>query len=92
MTEQETNTPEAKPYLMLLGPITNPQVLIEEFFKAFHLQDAQEEFWQIVKGALASTHYDSPRERSNLLFYAELITQLFAAVQQIHAPHAAVTR
>jgi hypothetical protein len=88
MTEDTFTSQEAKPFLMLPEPITDPKAVIEEFFRQFHLHDIQEYFWDICKGALASPHYDSAYDRSNLVYSAELITQFFAAVQQIYAPMA----
>jgi hypothetical protein len=88
MSEETFDTPEPKAYLMLPAPITDPKTIIKEFFRHFHLHDIQEYFWDICKGALASTHYDSAYDRSNLVYSAELIAQFFAAVQQIYAPQA----
>jgi hypothetical protein len=88
MTEDTSTTQEAKPFLTCPEPITDPKAVIEEFFRHFHLRGIQEYFWEICKGALASPHYDSAYDRSNLVYSAELIAQFFAAVQQIYAPQA----
>lgn len=86
MTERTFDKAEPKPFLMLPEPITDPKAIIEEFFRQFHLHNAQEFFWEVCKGALSSPNYDSAYDRSNVLFFAELMTQFFAATQQLFAP------
>lgn len=87
VTEQtHSAAEEAKPFLMLPKPITDPKGFIEEFFRQFHLHGAQEFFWEICKGALSSPNYDSAYDRSNVLFFSDLMMQFYAATQQLFAP------
>lgn len=73
-----------RPFLTFREELTDPQAVIEEFFRQFHLQDIQEVFWDICKAALSSSSFETPKQRADLLFVAEMIMPFFAAVEKLH--------
>jgi hypothetical protein len=73
-----------QPYLTFREELTDPQAVIQEFFRQFHLQDVQEVFWDICKAALSSSSFETPKQRADLLFVAEMIMPFFAAVEMLH--------
>ena len=58
-----------------------PSIYFDDFFNAFHLQQARAELWQWLIVALGSEcgEYDDAKSRSNLIAFYEILESLVEA-------------
>lgn len=70
--------------ILRLNPeeITDPNLVVVDFFMNYHLKDVREAMWEWLSAGLTSSneYFNTGRERSNLLFLYENIEKLIEAV------------
>ena len=68
------------------GPIKEPEVVIQEFFEVFDLEDVKINLWRLFKGAMSSENgaFVNPDEEiGDVIFFLETFLMLNMAVYEL---------
>lgn len=68
-------------------PITSPEVVIQEFYKLYDLEDVKLMIWKLFKGAMSSENavFINPDEEiGDIIFFIETFLMLNIAVYELN--------
>jgi hypothetical protein len=62
-------------------------LLIEDFFSDYHLKEVDDHLWSWLTAGITCEHsiYDNGKERSNLLFFYENLSDLLHDMWRLHS-------
>ena len=72
------------------APVTSVQQqfkeAMDEFFDCYHLDEVEDQLWNWLEAGIAGDHsnYATPRDRSNLIFFYKILSNLLESSWYLH--------